>query len=365
VSLVPSSTVGDPLPVEPLRAVRRRLACSWSPTEVALALRDEPHSVALVGRWFDGSSVVATRPLVVRRPGRGPDPFALLDDLPPLVETPGDGVFGGWIGYLGFQAGRLVERLPGPPPRPHPLPEWWLGWYDHVLRRDRAGIWWLEALVPAGEEPAPLPRHRELLERLRGDPPRPQPLRWTPFRPTPSGDDHRKAIHRVLELIGAGDIYQANVCLRLSATLEEGRPVDVFTAGADRLHPSYAAYLDLGPDEAVTSFSPERFLRRRGREVHTSPIKGTRPRDPRLGDDDPARDELATSAKERAENVMIVDLMRNDLGRVCKPGSIHVPRLLAVEPHPGVWHLVSDVTGTLTDDIGDGSSCGPRSHRGR
>jgi para-aminobenzoate synthetase/4-amino-4-deoxychorismate lyase len=121
-----------------------------------------------------------------------------------------------------------------------------------------------------------------------------------------------------------------------------------------RLDPPYAAFLRL-PGGAVASLSPELFLRRAGSAVTSRPIKGTqaRPADPVQ-----AAAQLAVlerSAKNRAENVMIVDLMRNDLSQVCEPGSVQVPRLTAAEPHPGIWHLVSDVTGRLRPGVGDGA----------
>src|SRR4029077_381393 len=101
------------------------------------------------------------------------------------------------------------------------------------------------------------------------------------------------------------------------------------------------------PREGLASFSPELFLRVRGTAVTTAPIKGTAPRQP--GEtDSPA---LRASAKDAAENIMIVDLMRNDLSRVCRPGTVRVDELLSVQPHPGVWHLVSTVTGRLAEGV--------------
>ena len=160
---------------------------------------------------------------------------------------------------------------------------------------------------------------------------------------TPSPDEHRTSVARALEHIRAGDIFQVNLCARLDAPFE-GDPLDLFCAGVEALAPAYAAFVD-APEGAVASFSPELFLRRTGDEVLTSPIKGTAPLD-----SDP--DELTASAKNRAENVMIVDLMRNDLGRVCTPGSVRVPALVRAERH-AVWHLVSDVVGHLGPDVTD------------
>ena len=354
----PTSPDGGGRPAGSFEPIKRSIACDWSPSQVALALRDRRHPFALVGSWFGGGAIIGSDPSVVLDPTSGQDPFEVLDTVErSATQTSpdtGGAVFGGWVGYLGYQAGRLVERLPGSPPRPHPLPDWWLGWYDHLLRFDPDTGWWFEALAAPDRMRTIEAAHQRIIDQLSGDPPMPRDVQLEPFSPTPTGDDHRKAVRRTLELIAAGDIYQANVCLRLSARRSMGEPLDVFVAGLERLAPGYAAHVELGASRAITSLSPERFLTRLGDLVTTSPIKGTRRRDPNLGDDDPARQELGQSIKDRAENVMIVDLMRNDLGRVCVPGSIHVPRLFDTEAHPGLWHLVSEVTGRLRDDVGDG-----------
>jgi para-aminobenzoate synthetase / 4-amino-4-deoxychorismate lyase len=308
---------------------------------VALARRDEPHLAVLSGTWLGGGAVVACRPTWTADSSGDLDPFDLLDDA------------GGWIvGYLGYQTGGLVERLPAPPPRPRPLPHWHLARYDEVLRLDDSGQWWLESTAAEEAEAATEQRVAHFERLLSGPLPHPRPIAVGAFRSTPSGSDHRKAVERALDLIRAGDIYQANVCLRLDARLAEGDPLDLWATAHGELTPGYAAFLDLGSGRAVSSLSPEQFLRRLGREVTTSPIKGTRPRIG--GAAHGMRAQLAASEKDRAENVMIVDLMRNDLGRVCLPGSISVPRLFDVEAHPGVWHLVSEVRGRLRPDVGDG-----------
>lgn len=353
----------DPPPRHPAgcTAVRHRIDSSWSPVEVALALRDEPGLIALTGRWLGTAAVIFSRPLVTHRDGDGSDPFALLDAdvavdtsvLETATRAPGTGVHGGWAGLFGYQAGSLLERLPGSPPRPHPLPAWHLAWYDHVLRLDPDGTWWFEALrTPSAAERLDADRHR-LATMLSGEPPLPRPTRCSTFVSEHGGDDHKKAIARTLDHIAAGDVYQANVCQRLSADLE-GAAIDLFARGVTALAPPSAAFVDLGGGDAVVSLSPEQFLRRRDRTVVTRPIKGTRRASGPPGSD-PARHQLAASDKDRAENVMIVDLMRNDLGRVCEPGSVTVPRLFDVERHPGLWHLVSEVTGRLAPGIGDGS----------
>ncbi|QGG94518.1 aminodeoxychorismate synthase component I [Actinomarinicola tropica] len=336
--------------------VRAPISSTLSPVEALRTLRADRHPVALHGRWFDapGVAVLASEPVRVTEGPGGPDPFDALDAPgPAIAPDQGAAIGGGWFGYLGYRAGRLVERLPDGPHRPHPLPDWWLGWYDHVLRHDPRSGWWFEALWTE-ERAAALAERREVLVERLSRPPLPAcAVQAGPFAQAPDDAGHRHAVARTIEHIGAGDVYQANVCLRLEARLD-GDPLDLWARGVEALDPPHAAFVDVGDGRAVASLSPERFLRRRGRSVSSVPIKGTRPR---VADPDRsarAHAELRGSTKERAENVMIVDLVRNDLGRVCRPGSIAVPRLWQLEPHPGVWHLVSEVVGHLRDDVGDG-----------
>src|SRR4051812_47415633 len=129
------------------------LDCTLPPERVLLALRDEPYAFALTGRWAGGGAIVGASPRAVLAPGD--DPFARLEDLP---APSGDAVVGGgWFGWLGYGLGSLVEDLPARPPRPNPLPDAHLAFYDHVLRMDPAGRWWFEALedeLPPGSAPA-------------------------------------------------------------------------------------------------------------------------------------------------------------------------------------------------------------------
>ena len=242
--------------------------------------------------------------------------------------------------------------VPPAPGGPRRLP-CWFGYYDHVLRRDRAtGRWTFEALVTSGREDA-LERRLEELSR-RAHAARDTQARGYScgtFRLIPPPQEHVSAVRQTVSYIGRGDLFQANICLRLEADFD-GDPLDAFCGAATRLDPPYAAFLRL-PEGAVASLSPELFLRRTGTSVLSRPIKGTALR----SEDEAAarrqREALERSAKDQAENVMIVDLMRNDLSRVCTPGSVTVPALLHAQAHPGVWHLVSDVHGTLPPGTGD------------
>jgi len=320
------------------RVLRRPLDIALPATDVVRAMRDEPGLCALIGDWYDGGAIIAYDPVRT-----ADDPFVAVDDLP---AADGEGFGGGWIGYLGYQLARRVERLPAAPPRPTPLPDFHLAYYDHVLRYDAATTrWWFEAFATAGREEeldGEYDRLRRLFDVVR---PERRPYAVSSFAMIPAPKRHRSVVASTLDHIGAGDIFQANLCTRLEAVFD-GDPLDAFCAGVDALHPRFAAYVTT-PDGAIASLSPELFLRRTGREVRTSPIKGTAPLD-----SDPR--DLAASWKDRAENIMIVDLMRNDIGRVCLPGTVWVPDQPRTERHTGVWHLISDVVGRLDEGVGDG-----------
>jgi aminodeoxychorismate synthase component I len=188
------------------------------------------------------------------------------------------------------------------------------------------------------------------LSKGRSAPPAQQPRETScasrPLVSTSDASGYAKAVDRILEEIGAGNVYQANFSQRL--TLDA--PVDpwqIYRALRRHNPAPFGAYLSL-PGAAVLSSSPERFLRVDGsRQIESRPIKGTRPRGDDELEDSRFASELASSEKDRAENLMIVDLVRNDLGRVCAPGSISVPELMNIEAYAAVFQMVSTVTGTL------------------
>lgn len=326
---------------------------SVPPVQMLRALRHQPGLVALFGDWDRGDALIGFRPVHVLGPDE--DPFAALDTVPPGVAAAGASGAGttgaatpaagpGWIGYLGYQLSRRLERLPAAPPRPARLPEHHLGFYDHVLRhRAGHGDWVLDRWP--GADPARTAAVREAVRAALDASGGPVAYRCGPFRADASAAGHAAAVSAALGHIRDGDVFQANICRGLEAGFE-GDPLDLFCAGHERLAPRFAAFLRL-PGGAVASLSPELFLRRTGRTVLTSPIKGTAP-----AATDPAA--LHASVKNRAENVMIVDLMRNDLSRVCVPGSVQAPAAPRVEPHTGVHHLVADVQGRLRPGLGDG-----------
>jgi para-aminobenzoate synthetase component 1 len=266
---------------------------------------------------------------------------------------------GGAVGYWAYDYGRRLERLPAIARDDLGLPDLVVGLYDVVGAHDHdSGRTWIYSSGLPEEGAARSERARARLERFRARleaPPaadggeRPAPAR-APRRAisTFTAEGYRGAVEGVREAIRRGDIFQANLSQRWSLALEDAHLHAPRLDAALRAHtPSPFAATLLCGDHAVLSASPESFLHRRGADVLTRPIKGTRPRDR-----DPERDralaaELQASAKDRAENVMIVDVLRNDLGRVCETGSIQVPELCALERFPQVWHLTSTVTGRL------------------
>jgi para-aminobenzoate synthetase component 1 len=282
---------------------------------------DLPPPAALTGEWFDALAVIA--PSLATQSVHVDDAFAVrLGSHRPDSAAVG----GGWIGYLSYPDTGADGRGPR-------IPEAAGGWTDCVLRRDRDGVWWFESL--SGE---PMPNWLVSALTTTSAPARTYRIDWS----AADREAHRAGVLACLEAIAAGEVYQACVCTQFTGTVA-GAPLDFFIDGVARTSPARAAYL-AGPWGAVASLSPELFLRRRGAIVTSSPIKGTLPLDawPTA---------LRASPKEVAENIMIVDLVRNDLGRVAITGTVTVPELLVVRRAPGVWHLVSTVSARVPDEL--------------
>lgn len=286
----------------------------------ALARRAERNGIAppaaLTGSWF------GSRAVVVPSLEAGPVDVRAALRTGSRPHCPDGVVGGGW-----FLALRYPDDDPGTLDATG-------AWADSVLRLDDQGCWWFESL--AGQRCPPDIRHAVRFGGVERD----WRIEWTP----PDGQAHRAAVRACLAAIAAGEVYQTCVCTRFTGELA-GSAADLFADGIEATPPDRGAFLG-GPAGAVVSFSPELFLSRHGDEVRSSPIKGTLPlsADPAL---------LRASAKEIAENVMIVDLVRNDLGGVCRTGTVTVPELLQVRRAPGVWHLVSSVRGIVPHGVSD------------
>jgi len=353
---------------------------SAAPIDIAERFRDLPGLVLLEsarpGRNARWTYLTANPVAVIDTASEGPDPFSnarrllarLASDRLPDDTTAADAppFLGGLAGYLGYDLGRRFERLPSIAAADQELPLLRLALHDWVIAWDRRdGRAWLGGRA-VDERIARLDRRlAEVRERALG--PVPGVTAGAANRAV-VGDartariDMRSGLDRaayeagvelIRESIAHGDIYQANVTRRLEAPFR-GDPWPLYRRLRTGDPALFAAFVDLGASpltgarRAIVSASPEPFLSvTRDGHVESNPIKGTRPRGRDREDDRRLARQLLASAKDRAENVMIVDVLRNDLGRVCRPGSVRVPRLCRLERTAAVQHLVSTVTGRL------------------
>lgn len=294
-------------------------------------------------------------------PDGTPDPFARLDEvcdrlgLDPAVARDDalPACDGGLVGALAYDTARAVERLPTAAVADRVVPALDLVVADVVLHVDHTD-------ETARVVHRPLPHERPptevddlvagLLARIAagdataGEETRPAAGRGEVATTLPAAD-YRGAVAAALERIGAGDTFQVNLAQRLTG----GWDGDLLGLYRALRHQSPAPYGAVLPTRGagIAAISPETFLDVAAGMATVRPVKGTRPRADDRAADLAAAEDLRTSDKDRAENVMVVDMERNDLGRVCVPGTVRVPRLLEVERHPTVWHLVSEVTGAL------------------
>ncbi|MBN1394088.1 MAG: aminodeoxychorismate synthase component I [Pirellulales bacterium] len=328
-------------------------------------LTADPFDFVLVGQPTESISSVDPIAILARRL----KPFAAerVDGLPPFQ--------GGAAGLFGYELGRSLERLPPPRYDEFGCPALAVGLYDVVAAVDHVEgrAWIISHGFPEVDFRRRERRAAERLEQVRclitQSPSVAKHEYWgatggrgfvrklVPQFPTRiaagatsnfSRDGYLRAVERVIDYIRAGDVFQVNLSQRLLAPARDG-PADLYWRLRRRNPAPFAGYFDLGEFQVVSA-SPERFLRVSDREVETRPIKGTRPRTGRPEVDRAAEAELIASDKDRAENVMIVDLLRNDLSRNCTADSVRVEQLCAVERYEHVLHLVSSIAGHLRDD---------------
>lgn len=292
-----------------------------------------------------------------------------LPDLPPFQ--------GGAAGLFGYDLCHCIEKLPRPRFNEFQCPHLAVGFYDWVIAFDHAQrrSWLISTGLPATNGPRRRlraeKRLQELKKRLLSAPQARSPVSTSESaRPVPpdklaqqftlpihhglTSNFHRagylNAVRRAIEYTQAGDCFQVNLSQRLlyPALIE---PVELYRRLREQNPSPFGGYFDLG-DFTIVSASPERFLSLRQGEIEARPIKGTRPRGQTPAEDQTQVASLLASTKDRAENVMIVDLLRNDLGRVCQYGSVHVAALCRLESYPFVHHLVSEVRGRLRCNLG-------------
>lgn len=277
------------------------------------------------------------------------DPFLLLKQaLRQYPRLQSDLPFtGGAVGYFGYDLARSIESLPSQAHDGENIPELMVGIYDWAVIVDhRKQQTWLVCCAIAEERKADW---ESLCASFEEDARR-QNAGFavnTPVRSNFDAAGYQHAFERIQRYIHEGDCYQVNLAQRFSAD-----------ASGDAWHAyqylrgigpaPFMAFMNL-PGVQVLSDSPERFLQVSGRHVETRPIKGTRPRSADAGEDARQADDLKSSLKDRAENLMIVDLLRNDIGKSCATGSVRADRLFVLESYANVHHLVSTVTGKLAD----------------
>jgi len=289
--------------------------------------------------------------------GAAGDPFELLKALPTAALAGGDDLppfTGGAVGYAGYDAVRRLEKLPATNPDPVGLPDAWFGIFDSVIAFDHARHRLL-FVTHAGEG---ADEERRAFERLRGlearatvtpapvAPAAAKPLSFEESLPLPS---FLSAVEKAKEHIRAGDVFQVVLSRRWSAPFD-GDAFAVYRA-LRSISPSPYQYFLRTPHGTIFGASPERLVRVAaapgGAAVETIPLAGTRPRGATREEDLALEKDLLADAKERAEHVMLVDLGRNDLGRVSVPGSVRVKDFFAVERYSHVMHIASRVVGTL------------------
>ena len=319
------------------------------------ALLDSSHPHANGGRY----DILVADPALSGAPvldaaGTGMQSAAYFDDLsrfhreyfgdiqPASQDIP---FVGGLLGYLAYEAGSGLHGVDNRYASTHPAAYMqaydWCVVQDHLLRR----------AVLVTQPGVTASRRTDLLARLRQpvSPPAAEFRLNDSFASNMDEQSYRQAFNRIQSYIRAGDCYQVNLAQCFSSRYE-GDPWQAYRHLRAIAAAPFSAYLDLGGHDALLCLSPERFISLHGQHVETSPIKGTRPRHVDALADRLAAEELLSSTKDRAENLMIVDLLRNDLGRNCVPGSIHVDKLFEVQSFPTVHHLVSTISGDLKSD---------------
>ena len=334
-------------------------------------LRDEPWAI-----WLDSAHVSGSRyDILIARPyktlvTRGAEttitdaqgvttskrePLQLIDEALQVDETINTGLpfSGGAAGYFGYGltlAGGEDSNLRTEKRHAVSPPDMAVGLYNCAITFDHlAKIVTLSGLFDEHDDDIDS-RWNSLLQKVSRPPEPHSDTPFTldgPFEESLPYDQYRQAFAKIQHYLQEGDCYQVNLTQRFSAPCH-GDMWPLYRQLRQRNPAPYGAYMQLG-DIELLSFSPEQFLKVSQRQVTTSPIKGTRPRSGDSTQDQQTLNELQQSEKDRAENLMIVDLLRNDLGRCCRVGSIRVPKLFFTESHPNVHHLVSTISAELAE----------------
>ncbi|GAA4503353.1 anthranilate synthase component I family protein [Gluconacetobacter tumulicola] len=335
----------------------RTMGLPWQdPDDVLWAWRDEPWLACLDSGGESGPRarwvILCRHPVHVLdwRTGDGTDPLAALRDLLAMAPVADAGPWpfaGGVIGFAGYGVGRWAEGIATRHAADPTRPDLAAALYDHAVLFDRVRHQVHLATIRADAEGLFDAFHAEWAALPSAPPPAALPRAM--FVPDRSPGHYAGAVAAAVERIAAGEIFQVNITGRhVARRPPDLADIDIYRALRRASPAPFGAWLACGGRFSLLSASPERFVHLgRDRVARTRPIKGTRPRGTTPELDDIQRAELAADDKERAENLMIVDLMRNDLGRVARIGSVGVPELLSVETFAHLHHLVSEVAATL------------------
>jgi para-aminobenzoate synthetase component 1 len=305
------------------------------PSDVFAEYATRPHCVWLDTAVGGGISILAADPTKVISTSN--DPFSVLADELAARHVVSEQPFpaGTAIGYFGYGLKNVVERLPSNAVDDLGLPRCWFGFYDNLLVFDhvKREVWEVGSTQVGRRFPASSHPHGSV----------------SGLASNFTRDSYRATVLRAKQYIAAGDIYQVNLSQRFQCGVDASA-AEVYLALRKSNPAPYSTYLDIG-DAQILSTSPECFLNIRDRHVITRPIKGTRARGATPREDARIAAELLASPKDNAELVMITDLERNDLGRVCEFGSVRVSELVRVETYATVHHLVSTVEGVLRGNV--------------
>lgn len=256
---------------------------------------------------------------------------------------------GGFIGYLGYESGMELEQVKLMAAKEIELPDIQLGWYEWAIVNDHFEKQCFLVALP-GFSPDQFSRLKSLLIHDPEDTPAHTPFALdSAFASNTPFSDYKRAFNKVIDYIHAGDCYQVNLSQQFSATYR-GDTLDAYRQLRIATPSPYSAFIEFD-EGALLSLSPEQFITLDQQRVTTQPIKGTRPRGKTPEDDCANAKALQDSEKDHAENLMIVDLLRNDLGKSCTPGSIEVLELCKLQSFSNVHHLVSSITGTLNNNL--------------
>ncbi|WP_191602925.1 aminodeoxychorismate synthase component I [Marinomonas algicola] len=253
---------------------------------------------------------------------------------------------GGVLGYFSYDSGRYLETLPHNTIQDVSIPKILAGLYGWAIISLHESQETLLVLTPWCDESL----EQSVLDRISSEPPRTIDSfeLHTAFSSNMTADMYQEKFNRVKHYIRAGDCYQVNLAQRFSAKCQ-GDSFEAYRTLREACPTPFSAYVNLDNNQAILSHSPERFVLCNDSQIESKPIKGTRPRGHTLEEDEKLAQELLESEKDRAENLMIVDLLRNDMGRSCITGSIKVPKLFFLESYANVHHLVSTITGEIAN----------------